>query len=96
MYYSEGLDLTVLVLLAEYKLKREILKNNFKYKDVEKKKKKEVCRKKPWEDTISKYSAFQKIFLFVINKNLEAGFQFVAWIVLNTTFLEHNYMSDTS
>lgn len=77
IYYSEGLDLTVLVLLAEYKLKREILKNNFKYKDVEKKKK-EVCRKKPWEDTISKYSAFQKIFLFVINKNLEAGFQFVA------------------
>lgn len=47
MYYSEGLDLTVLVLLAEYKLKREILKNNFKYKDVEKKKKKKSVEKNP-------------------------------------------------
>lgn len=37
MYRAEGFDLTMLVLLAEYKLKTEILKNNFKYKHVKKK-----------------------------------------------------------
>lgn len=43
-FCSEGYGLTMLVLLAEYKLKTKILKNNFKYKHVKKKK---VAEKKP-------------------------------------------------
>lgn len=38
MYYSEEFPLTRLVLLVEYKLKTESLKNNLKYKHVKEKK----------------------------------------------------------
>lgn len=70
MYYSEEFHLARLVLLVEYKLKTEFLKNNLKHEHVKKQKPEE----KSWEDTILNYSAFQKIFLAVINKALELAF----------------------
>lgn len=94
LYYSEGYGLTMLVLLAEYKLKTKILKNNFKYKHV--KKEKEGCRKKILGRYHLKIQCLTKDLSGCNKQDLRAGLQFVAWIVLNTTFLEHNYMSDTS
>lgn len=63
MYYSEEFPLTRLVLLVEYRLKTESLKNYLKYKHVKEKKK---SKEKNWEDTILKFITFQKIFLAVI------------------------------
>lgn len=77
LYYSEGYGFTMLVLLAEYKLKTKILKNNFKYKHV-KKKKKEGCRKKILGRYHLKIQRLTKDLSGCNKQDLGAGLQFVA------------------